>query len=425
MTGKAGALKRWTMRQLITKSLLASLCLCIGGFAASVPVQAADIAADDRDVAERAVSLQFDCVAEGDERIAWIANHLGARNIWLGERTAAGAVNSRALTRFEGDNGIELDNLHWSHDGSMLVFARGGSLEGGGPVNPLSLRGGPVAMEVAALRLASGEIRSFGLGAGAVPSPVGDEVVFVRDGQIWIGNLSQRCRGNSVAARSRRGQRTVMVAGWQEDRLHQQSPRLFVGRRPGSRGSASSLDESKRRQRQQPALVTRWQASGVDPYSVARSAALHRRVHAQSRGTTMVGARGRRCKRSWQGCMDCRCRPRQCVPGHRNRSEPVLDHGRSTAVSLGSHGLAAALFAGPEQKGARPVALSPDGAETFAATLDNTGRNVIFSSNAEDDDHRHLWRVAVGGGRAERLSKGASIEDFPVVTPTGRAVRPA
>ncbi len=65
------------------------------------------------------------------------------------------------------------------------------------------------------------------------------------------------------------------------------------------------------------------------------------------------------------------------------------------------------------QKGARAVALTQDGAEVFAATLDGAGRDVIYSSNAEDDDHRHLWRVAAKGGAPKQLSKGRASRTFP------------
>lgn len=40
---------------------------------------------------------------------------------------------------------------------------------------------GPIGMEMATVRLDSGDIRSLGPGAGAVVLPVSDEVVFVRD----------------------------------------------------------------------------------------------------------------------------------------------------------------------------------------------------------------------------------------------------
>jgi dipeptidyl aminopeptidase/acylaminoacyl peptidase len=51
--------------------------------------------------------------------------------------------------------------------------------------------------------------------------------------------------------------------------------------------------------------------------------------------------------------------------------------------------------------------------------LDRSGREVTYSSNAEDDDHRHLWRVAAKGGKPVQVSKGETIEDFPAFTERG------
>jgi dipeptidyl aminopeptidase/acylaminoacyl peptidase len=404
--------------RVTTKSLLASVCLCIGSFAASVPVQAATSPL----TIETLLSAPFPyslTASPRDERIAWIANHLGARNIWLGERNTAGTVQAKAMTRFEGDNGIELDNLNWSHDGSMLVFARGGSLEGGGPVNPLSLRGGPVAMEVAALRIASGEIRSFGLGAGAVPSPVGDEVVFVRDGQIWIGNLSQPAEATQLL--HDRG--VASELSWSSDG----KKIAFISNRQGY-SLVGVLDLA--------APQVRWMSPSADNDS---------NLHWSPDGKRLAWIRTP--SQAQQPYTAAFMPNREGPPWSVRVADVASGVGKAAWIADAGRGsVFQAIETGPslfwtkddrllfpweatgwlrlysldlKQAGARPVALTPDGAETFAATLDNTGRNVIFSSNAEDDDHRHLWRVAVGGGRAERLSKGASIEDFPVVTPQG------
>ena len=43
-------------------------------------------------------------------------------------------------------------------------------------------------------------------------------------------------------------------------------------------------------------------------------------------------------------------------------------------------------------------------------------RSVIFTSNQEDVDRRHLWRVALEGGRPQALTKGETMEWRPVET---------
>src|SRR5213075_2039732 len=43
-------------------------------------------------------------------------------------------------------------------------------------------------------------------------------------------------------------------------------------------------------------------------------------------------------------------------------------------------------------------------------------KRLVFSSNQEDIDRRHLWIVTVGGGKPEAVMKSTGIEWSPVVT---------
>ncbi len=127
--------------------LLLSLCLWLG-IATGPHAEAADPSVTIEDLLSAPFPYGLTASPKG-EQVAWIANYLGARNIYLGQAGKDGKLAVRAITRQEGDNGIELADLQWSHDASSLVFSRGGSLEGGGPVNPLSSAAGPITMEIA------------------------------------------------------------------------------------------------------------------------------------------------------------------------------------------------------------------------------------------------------------------------------------
>ena len=47
---------------------------------------------------------------------------------------------------------------------------------------------------------------------------------------------------------------------------------------------------------------------------------------------------------------------------------------------------------------------------------------MLFSSNQDDLDRRHLWRVDVAGGKPAALTKGNGIEWLPVMTSDGKAL---
>ena len=73
-----------------------------------------------------------------------------------------------------------------------VAFTRGGSLEGGGPVNPTNASSGPTIKHVYVQPLAGGAPRDLGPGDNPAPSPASDQIAFVRDGQIWLAQLATR-----------------------------------------------------------------------------------------------------------------------------------------------------------------------------------------------------------------------------------------
>ena len=73
--------------------------------------------------------------------------------------------------------------------------------------------------------------------------------------------------------------------------------------------------------------------------------------------------------------------------------------------------------------GGMPVLLTP-GSFAFngPTTLTADRKAVLYSSNENDVDRRHLWRVDVDRADPVALTGGASIEWSPVVTGDGRHV---
>jgi dipeptidyl aminopeptidase/acylaminoacyl peptidase len=61
--------------------------------------------------------------AEHADKIAWMQNIRGARNVWIAEGPD---FKPRQLTHYTGDEGQEISSITFSPDGSKLVFVRGG-----------------------------------------------------------------------------------------------------------------------------------------------------------------------------------------------------------------------------------------------------------------------------------------------------------
>jgi len=72
--------------------------------------------------------------------------------------------------------------------------------------------------------------------------------------------------------------------------------------------------------------------------------------------------------------------------------------------------------------GGAATLLTPGSFEVEDVTLANDRHSVIFSSNQDDVDRRHLWRVDLQGGEPQALTKGETMEWSPVESGTGGQV---
>jgi dipeptidyl aminopeptidase/acylaminoacyl peptidase len=73
-------------------------------------------------------------------------------------------------------------------------------------------------------------------------------------------------------------------------------------------------------------------------------------------------------------------------------------------------------------QGGKATLLTPGAFEVEHVTLSPDRRHVIYSSNQDDIDRRHIWRVALPDGRPTPVTRGAGLEWAPVVTGDGKAI---
>ena len=123
--------------------------------------------------------------AKNSNRIAWVLDQEGRRNIWVAEGPA---FSARQLTKYSEDDGQELLDLRLSADSNTIVYVRGEGKNAVGQVpNPTS---NPAGAEQAVWTVAwnGGEPKRVDAGHSPQVSPRGT-IAYVKDGQIWLAPL--------------------------------------------------------------------------------------------------------------------------------------------------------------------------------------------------------------------------------------------
>jgi dipeptidyl aminopeptidase/acylaminoacyl peptidase len=121
------------------------------------------------------------------QSIAWVFNDKGERNVFFAK---APDYESKKLTDYEGDNGVDLGPLVFSPDGKSLLFVRGNSRNPAGqPANPAQLQEN-TDKKIYHLELESGKIRWFAPGTSPVFSPDGKNIAYLIGGSVYLKAMS-------------------------------------------------------------------------------------------------------------------------------------------------------------------------------------------------------------------------------------------
>lgn len=358
--------------------------------------------------------------AKQGNRIAWVLNQQGVRNIWIAE---APAFTPRQVTRYTADDGQELTQLTFSPDGTYLVYVRGGDHDANWPAkgnlapDPTST---PVEPEVTiwSIALDSGKLVKVADGDEPAVSST-HRLAFISKHQIW------------TAALDGSGKPKQLVFDRGEDGSLQWSPD----------GSGLAFVSS----RDDHAFIGVFRGAGQPILYLAPTTNLDGSPHWSPDGTRIAFARqpgqGGAPKplltltpQPWSiWVADAASGAGHLVwrsPDRLNGSYPETEGGDNLHWAAGDRlvflgdmdgwphlyavsasGGAATLLT-PGHYMAEFISLSPD--RSYLVYNANTG------STPGDDDRRHLYRVPVDTAQPQALTSGATIEWLPVVTGDGK-----
>ena len=335
--------------------------------------------------------------APGGGRLAWILNERGARNLWV---AAAPDYKGRRLTTYTEDDGQDLGDLAWSADGRFLVYTRGGDLETNGDIpNPRNLAETP-EQAVYAIAFDGGAPRKLSDGRGPAVSRDG-RVAFLKNGQIWITTLDAEKTG-AKPAEAVHTKASSYELQWSPDGAalaftSYRGDHSFIGVYRVANKTVTYLDPSVDRDnspvwspdRRRVAFVRRAYSSAISVGPV-RDAATPWSIRVADAAT---GA-GREAWHAEKG-------PGSAFRGIEAATQIFWADGNRLVFPWERDGWLH-LYSVPAE-GGRAQVLTPGEFEIEHVSLSRDRRDVLFSSNQDDIDRRHVWRVAASGGKVSPL----------------------
>ncbi|MSR35999.1 MAG: S9 family peptidase [Gemmatimonadetes bacterium] len=393
------------------------------------------------------------------DRFAWVEYERGWRNVYT---AAAPDFRAMRLTSTTADDGVDVGPLTLSDDGSVVLFVRGHPPDQDGIVvspasDPLggrreiwaaSTSGNRQPWRVAALRESG---RGGGGGGGGSPmvlSPDGRWVLYVGDGRIYRAEVDPGIKDAATVDAAPPLLRDFGVHSdpvWSPDgkriafmssRFDQRRPFPLQGR-AATHSFITVYDVDRRRITYMAPSVDRdtspvWSPDGRSIAYLRRPglpfgafATPPRDLPAERVPAGFIEAKfqGGYTLAIWVADVETgKARELWHTAPGEARFEDVQDirwsgdHIVFQAEPDNWIHMYSVSVANPQPA---PVDLTPGDAEVEHVALSADGRWLYFTSNLGDLERRELWRVAVGGGRAEQLTRGPALEFFPAISGTG------
>ena len=358
-------------------------------------------------------------------RIAWVFVAKGIRNIWVADGPDF-AHTARQFTHYTADDGQPISSLRLTPDGKTVIYALGSELnEAQESANPNSSTKGAkqqvFALDVDARRATPRLLGEMGCGDEGCEdieiSPDGKFATWSAKKKLWLCGLDGKqpakelavVRGESAEPKwSPDGKYIAFVS----ERGDHSFIAIYDFDRNSIRYLAPSVDKDS---------MPRWSPEGKSIVFARTPGAENKLplIPVRSKPWSIwiadaASGAGRQLWNSGEALEDSL--PELTEDGSLNVAADGRivfsseQDGRNHLYSLSASGGA-------------PTLLTPGDFDVEHVKLSADKASIIYSSNANDVDRRHLWRVATAGGSPpQALTSGETMEWSPVQTGDGKSI---
>ncbi len=383
----------------------------------------ADFAAAANFTLEQVMSSPFPTnlvAASHSPRVAWVFDAKGVRNLWVAE---APDFAARQITHYDSDDGVPIASLRITPDGRTLVYVRGSESNDNGRVADPTNGLWPRKQQVWAVYVDGGVPRLLGeMGCGEEDcedvqlSPDGQFAVWAARKQLWIAPVSGATAAHQLTdLRGDNSNPKWSPDGRQIALVSARGDHSFIAIYDFGRDQVRYLSPSADRD-----SMPRWSPDGRHIVFVRRPGIQEKipliPVRQEPWAIWVADAATTEGREIWHsGKEDNDSFPAETA----DKSFYFADNDNLVFASEQdgwNHLYSIAASGGPAKL------LTPGSFEVEDVTLANDRRSVIFSSNQDDVDRRHLWRVDLQGGKPQPLTKGETMEWSPLESGSGGQV---
>lgn len=351
---------------------------------------------------------------------AWVTNLRGRRDVWVATKSADGKTySSQQLTKYSEDDGIEIGDIAWTPDGESLIYVLGGDFES--PEKPApnpDLIAAGVDQDIWIISTHGGEPRRLTTGRSPAISPDGNEIAYLSKGQIWGLSLKD-LNAKPVQILHTRGNASSLL--WSPDGkgltfVSDRGDHSFIGLYSPTTKSLRYLDPGTDHD-SNPV----WSLDGKSiafarvPYSKNGALFGPKRTGLpwSIRVVDVESGKGREiwCAKEGRGSV-FRETEGQIQLYWTSGGSVIFPWEADGWLHLYSVGL----------NGGDAKLLTPGDFEVDSVGGARNGKSIAYSSNQNDIDRRHIWKLDGVSGRTTELTHGEGIETSPALSADGDTV---